>query len=96
MKIIHTVLQWYREQKMNDLCLRCGIGHQAVIEYHHRDPKEKRATISHMVHNGYDITTVKEEMAKCDPLCKNCHSIVHFNMANGIADQRYPGPGACA
>jgi len=78
MKAIRSVLEWYRQEKQNVCCKKCGFAHPAAIEFHHRDPTEKRATISFMVHNGYDMALVKQEMAKCDPVCKNCHAIIHY------------------
>ena len=83
------VRQWYKEQKEKDICKRCETKHPAIIEYHHRDPKEKRYSISEMVYNGFDITAIKKEMEKCDPLCSNCHRIIHYNIDNKIKDVKY-------
>lgn len=88
-----SVLEWYRQTKLHASCKRCGLMHQAVMEYHHVDAKTKRHTISSMVRNGMDITEIQKEMAKCVPLCSNCHKIVHYNEERGIVDNRWPNEG---
>lgn len=74
-----NVRAWYKDLKENAACIICGFAHPAAIEFHHEDPKEKRYTLSFMVHNGFDLASVKKEFAKTVPLCKNCHAIEHWN-----------------
>jgi ribosomal protein L44E len=62
---------------MGNACAGCGrSGHQAIFDFHHLDPAEKK----------FGITTdgiprpwekVLAELAKCVMLCANCHREVH-------------------
>lgn len=87
---MNETLKWYRELKKEVCCKRCGIMHSAVIEFHHLDPNEKKENISRMVKFGCSISDVKEELTKCEPVCKNCHSIIHYNADHGYTDNRWP------
>jgi len=71
--------QWYRELKENAECTECGFKHPAAIEFHHKDPMDKKFAISTMVQNGMDISLIKEELKKCIPLCANHHRIIHYD-----------------
>lgn len=57
-------------------CVRCGENHPACLDFHHRDPTQKK-DISQMVRNGTSLDLIKVEIAKCDVLCKNCHTKLH-------------------
>lgn len=59
-------------------CMRCGNDDPRILIFHHRDPAEKQFTIrsSNRTHRVVD-----REVAKCDILCRNCHAIVHMEMA---------------
>ncbi len=52
-------------------CAECGEANPVVLEFHHREGKEK--AISEMVGGGYPIETIRSEIDKCDVLCANCH-----------------------
>ena len=56
------------------VCLRCGIGDERVLQFHHRNPDEKEIPISYL---GYSMERLKSEVEKCDVLCANCHIILH-------------------
>ncbi len=73
------IREWFKQLKENVECTSCGFKHPAAMEFHHRDPKEKRFTISNMVHNGFEITQIQTELDKTIPLCKNCHAIYHWD-----------------
>lgn len=67
--------QWYRRQKAEFVCSRCGEGHPACLEFHHRD--EKRADVAEMVRNSYSKEKIRREMERCVVLCANCHRKEH-------------------
>jgi len=48
-----------------------------VLEFHHRNPKTKKRSISEMFHNGDSLKTLEKEIKKCDVLCANCHKKEH-------------------
>ena len=58
--------------------MHCGISDWRVIEFHHRDPSQKERAISDMM--GWSWEKIEKEIAKCDPLCANCHRILHYEL----------------
>lgn len=51
----------------------CGEHDPAVLEFHHRDPEDKEATVSSMLRNMRSWSRILVEVEKCDVLCANCH-----------------------
>lgn len=67
-----------REEKMDrGGCSRCGEDDTNCLEFHHRDLAEKTRSISGMVSDEVSIPDLKQELAKCDLLCANCHRREH-------------------
>lgn len=67
-------------------CIRCGYDKcQAVLEFHHRNPKLKDFTIGRIKHTSFEKNkSIKEELDKCDLLCKNCHYEAHYYHGDGL------------
>lgn len=66
-------------------CVRCGYDRcKAALEFHHRDPKEKRFLISGGAYTRR-WSDLEEELRKCDLLCSNCHRELHANEFNKLA-----------
>jgi len=63
-------------------CIDCGLNEPLILHFHHRDPALKRYTVASMLH--YSETLVREEIAKCDVLCPNCHARRHVLLDNLI------------
>ena len=60
-------------------CSRCGYReHPAALDFHHRDPRGKTATISKLAswERGDPEQSITAEIEKCVLLCANCHRIV--------------------
>ena len=58
-------------------CSRCGYSkYPEVLEFHHKDPKQKDFNLSSKGHCR-SWERVKAEIAKCDLLCANCHREIH-------------------
>ena len=55
---------------LTDKCKWQGHLDYEVLEFDHRDPKEKYKDISEMDSNS--IARIKKEMRKCDLVCANC------------------------
>jgi hypothetical protein len=55
-------------------CVDCGESNPIVLEFDHVD-KNKTANIADMVHQSYSISSIKEEIRKCEVVCCNCHRI---------------------
>lgn len=68
------VQEWLFEIKSSLSCFYCGKRHPAIIDFHHRDPKNKYKDISSI--QGKD--RIMEEIKKCDPICANCHRKLHY------------------
>ena len=60
-------------------CLVCGFSDIRAIDAHHRDPREKDRCPS----RSASLDELREELAKCDPLCRNHHGILHDMWHNG-------------
>ena len=54
-------------------CADCGISDFTVLEFDHRDPREKQHDISTLAHHAGSWTAVLNEITKCDVVCANCH-----------------------
>lgn len=58
-------------------CLLCPETHPACLDFHHRDPKQKRFCVAS--HQGNcSIDELLTEIAKCDVICSNCHRKLHW------------------
>lgn len=51
-------------------CVDCGESDLLVLQFDHRDPKEKKCDIS----KCSTVTSVLRELPKCDIVCANCHT----------------------
>ena len=81
-----TKSQWFKEYKSTLKCIRCGESNPLCLEFHHKDPTQKDRAISTMTRLSPE--KVKEEIAKCDVLCANCHRKLHGgNTRNPIINQ---------
>lgn len=66
-------------------CVQCGYNaNTAAIEFHHRNPVEKLFAVNITSVHKKDITLemFKNEIAKCDILCANCHRELHHPQCN--------------
>jgi hypothetical protein len=70
--------EWLRGLKGSLKCERCPQTHIACLQFHHTDPKKKDMNISAAAHGGWSKERILKEMAKCQILCANCHSILHW------------------
>jgi len=71
-----------RKKRLRDLkrkltCARCGFDDSRALEFHHKDPADKKFKISEKAWS-YSWDRVLAEVEKCDVLCSNCHRIEHF------------------
>ena len=81
-KNVDRVVNWRRKIKQilieykGGKCQRCGFNKDCAscYDFHHRDPNEKEFGISGKTKS---IEKLKQEVDKCDLLCKNCHAQVH-------------------
>ncbi|MEK6888581.1 MAG: hypothetical protein AABW80_00555 [Nanoarchaeota archaeon] len=71
--------KWFLDYKKNLKCELCNENHPATIDFHHKEiSSKKEGGVSYLVYNGYSINRIKEEIAKCQVLCVNCHRKTHY------------------
>jgi hypothetical protein len=63
---------WLVEQA-KDGCIECGETDFVCLQFDHIDPSTKIGSVSTMVANKRSLKLIKEEVAKCQVLCANCH-----------------------
>lgn len=69
---------WIRDLKTSLACADCGGRfHWAAMTFDHLPGKEKRGEVSNLLMAGYYGVLI-EEMAKCEPVCANCHAVRTF------------------
>ncbi len=79
-KSVAKSTSWFRAFKSTLICLRCGDDDWRVLDFHHRDPGTKVAGVATLVRRAVKNVTKEKilaEIAKCDPICANCHAKEH-------------------
>ncbi|MGV2985630.1 hypothetical protein ACNPNP_18200 [Microbacterium sp. AGC85] len=59
-------------------CVDCGASDIRVLDFDHRPGRDKRDGVMQLVRNGFGLSTVQDEINKCDVRCRNCHAIVTY------------------
>jgi hypothetical protein len=54
-------------------CVDCGESDITVLEFDHKDRKNKYKEISSLVRNRFTLDVIKNEVKKCEIRCANCH-----------------------
>ena len=67
-----------RSYLLDHPCVDCGEGDPIVLEFDHRDPKNKLFALGAAVGLGYSLVRVIDEIEKCDVRCANCHRKEHW------------------
>ena len=66
------------EYKRTLSCIDCGCSFKnnpEWLDFHHTDPLQKENSVNILVE--YSLEKVMAEIAKCVPLCANCHRTRH-------------------
>lgn len=64
-------------KELGGKCKICNENNIFKLTFHHKDPKIKEDRLSNMFQLRYSV--IKNELKKCELLCHNCHSELHFN-----------------
>lgn len=67
-------------------CVDCGESDMIVLEFDHRETRDKLFTINEAVRSGVSWERILAEIDKCDIRCANCHrrrTAVQFNWIKG-------------
>ncbi len=54
-------------------CIDCGEADPIVLEFDHRDPKQKLFLVSQAIVVTRNPQVILDEIGKCDIRCANCH-----------------------
>lgn len=68
---------WIQKLKDDLSCEICGESRSWVLDFHHKDPKNKDHGVADMVIR-YSKERVLNEVKKCMVLCANCHRDIHY------------------
>jgi hypothetical protein len=71
-----TFQNWFFDYKKNLSCELCGENRYWVLDFHHKNPKEKDLDVSKLVSNCNKQALV-DEINKCMVVCSNCHRDLH-------------------
>ena len=72
------VLRRYKRMKG---CTRCGYKASALaLEFNHLDYTNKKRTVASLMY--YSWSKIKDEIAKCEILCANCHQIETLSISS--------------
>ena len=69
--------KWFKELKQTFKCKQCGEDRWWVLDFHHKNPKDKDEEVSKIVRHC-NKKRVLNEINKCDILCANCHRDLHY------------------
>ncbi len=58
-------------------CCVCGESALCCIDAHHKNQNEKEHNIGVLVYGAKALTVIPKELAKCIPICSNCHRKYH-------------------
>ena len=72
------------EMRSGFKCARCAEADPRTIEFHR--PGEKHGGVPDLVNRGASLKRVREEIARCEPLCANCHRKHHWSPGRTTAD----------
>jgi len=68
------------EYKLKHPCEICQETHPICLTFHHRDKTKKDNDVASLLNNSWK--KLKDEIAKCQILCENCHKKLHYNEIN--------------
>ena len=71
-----TFTEWIVDYKKNLKCEICDEDRYWVLDFHHKDPKEKDTEISVLIKNC-NKKKLLDEISKCMIVCSNCHRDLH-------------------
>lgn len=54
-------------------CVDCGESDPVVLDFDHKNPKEKLRPVSKLLSGHWSWKSVESEIEKCEIRCANCH-----------------------
>lgn len=82
----NKVIKFLQEYKQNHSCTDCGENYPYwIMEFDHL--KDKLFSISHWNSKTISLDVIKQEIAKCELVCSNCHkNRTHYRSIKGGGD----------
>ena len=74
----NTMRAWWLEYKQTLKCEICAESRHWVLDFHHKDPREKDFAVSKMIVNSMSKELILIEISKCIVVCRNCHADIHY------------------
>lgn len=72
-RYLKSAYAYLRAYLLNNPCIDCGETDILVLEFDHRERKDKFSEIGTIIRRGLSLAILKAEVAKCDVRCANCH-----------------------
>jgi hypothetical protein len=74
-----ALIEFVRDYKKRDdvFCVDCEEERWQCLQFDHINREEKIDCVSNMARRGMPVTTLLEEIEKCEVVCANCHCIRH-------------------
>lgn len=73
--------EWWDDLRSDLYCEECGENHPSCLDFHHKDPSQKKYNVSQMVNLKIAKWKILLEISKCRVLCSNCHRKLHWKQA---------------
>lgn len=74
--------------KLQLKCERCPESEPCCLDFHHRDPSQKKFEVANAVSQNRTFKRVMEEIDKCMVLCANCHRKQHHKERQALREAR--------
>ena len=71
-------------------CIDCGEKDPIVLDFDHKNPKEKFKPISKMLSGHYSWNSLLKEIEKCEIRCANCHGRKTYVQFNSFGKTKLP------
>ncbi len=79
-KLRRESLEYISLLKSKNKCVVCGEATPCCLDFHHLNPAEKIFEIGAVGRRRPSIQKLKDEIAKCVLICRNCHSKLHAGL----------------
>ncbi|MBI4037158.1 hypothetical protein HY385_01925 [Candidatus Daviesbacteria bacterium] len=71
-------------------CVDCGESNPIVLEFDHIQRQNKYSNIARMANRALSLERIKNEIAKCEVVCANCHKKRTAKQFNWYKNLRWP------
>lgn len=78
--------EYIRSVKEKSVCADCHKSyHYSQMDFDHVDGKKKH-NLARYANSAVSIKTIKDEIAKCEVVCANCHRYRTWERQNGLSN----------